>query len=115
MIQDTIDPCADLFASVDSALESASDGFSAKPKRTLAEIIAEKKAKAHRGFIEREEPIEASEASEAPIHPLDQLVEDTEGTEDPFYEDDPFGIEDEEAFIDSTEDMLEDTEETYND
>lgn len=43
LLTDTIDPTADIFASVDSALEKASESFSDKPKRTLAEILAAKR------------------------------------------------------------------------
>lgn len=43
-ITETFDPMADVFDSVDSALEKASDSFSQVPKKSLAEILAAKKA-----------------------------------------------------------------------
>lgn len=43
-ITETFDPMADVFDSPESALERASDSFSQVPKKSLAEILAAKKA-----------------------------------------------------------------------
>ena len=92
IISKTIDPCTDIFAGVDSAFESASEIFSQKPKKSLAQILEEKRAREHRGFIKQTE--------QEPAIPAEAELEDQNQDQD-----DPYQIEDE--YLDPSEDAIE--------
>lgn len=95
LVRDTIDPTADIFASVDSALESGLESMN-RPKKSLAEIIAEKKAKESRGFIKMEKESEEPKESE-------------------ILEEEDFGLAEEVPFIDPLEDSEEEAIEELQD